>query len=1012
MDRYNPKPVADRSSFVRPYWVFMVVFTILTLFVTYLIVKVYQSSSLLAQAGKSSFAQETKTMTANLDAYFERLRSDVENLAKNKAMHAYYQNKALGMSVEYGLSVAVAETRDEFDRLLKTLNVRGLPVFSQINLLDSRDMSEITRTHNTAPLKSSEINHIAQAIQEAVVFPIFTAVDDENARDIFVVTRVVYKTETKGYLAMKLNLDTLSTQIGTDTIQNYEDFFLLVDSYGSIFVGPSDLMGRNVLNTFGISPLERESFSVAEVAGKSGNLKRANLIVSGAQISGTSFYLLGFARSHKYLAGYSTELWLMVFTALISGLLIMILFIYRSWVDQSKTYGQLQEARDTLETRVTERTSELAQTNQLLQNEIRARSGVEESLRLSETKYRDLFEHASDMIFITDPEGNLSSVNGVVRSILGYTPEEFITLNLNSIIDPESRPIFRETFFGIVRDHAEFSTPFQLLARSRSGSAVWLELTSRLISSSGGAVTGVHCIARDITERKQLESAIHEAQMKYRSVVEAFDGLIHITSPDHKIQFANQRLIERTGYDPLGKNCYEVVHGLKEPCEWCICGQVFLNDIYREELLSPKDNRWYYSVSSPMTHQDGSVSRIFLMHDIDQQKRSEDEREKLEQNLIRAQRMEAVGTLAGGIAHDFNNLLQVVLGYSQLLLRTSRFEPGDRESLQKIHRAADQGSELVKNLMAFSSKAQTRPSPVNINHHVEELIDLLERIIPRMIKIELELEEGLPVINADSGQIKQVFMNLALNARDAMPDGGVLKIKTASVSVGADYCMDHIEAKPGHYVAVIFSDTGVGMDKETLERIFEPFYTTKEVGKGTGLGLSMVFGMIKQHDGFIMFDSVINEGSEFRVYLPVTDVTLEPSSAEKEVPKKQTHIVETILLVDDEDMVRDLGADYLAEMGYTVRTASNGRQALEIYRDQQAQISLVLLDLIMPEMSGKACLEELLKINPDVKVVVVSGYCSDETPGGSANLGARGFVSKPYDLDGLMNTIQKVLVED
>ena len=1011
MDRYSSKPLADRSSLVRPYWVFMVVFTILTLFVTYLMVKVYQSSSLLAQAGKSSFAQETKTRTANLDAYLERVRSDVENLARNKAIQAYYQNKALGMSLEYGLSIAVSEVGDEFGRLLKTLNIRGLPVFSQINLLDSRDMSEIAGTFDTSPLKSSDISHLDQNIRETVVFPLFTAFDDNDNSAVFVVTRVVYKAETKGYLVMKLNLDTLRAQIETDAVQNNEDFFLLVDSYGSIFVGPSDLMGRNVLSAFGISPSELESFVVTEVAGKAGKLKRGKLIVSGAQISGTSFYLLGFARSHKYLAGYSTELWLMVFTALISGLLIMILFIYRSWEDQSITYGQLQEARDTLETRVTERTRELADTNQLLQKEIRARSGVEESLRLSETKYRDLFEHASDMIFTIDTEGNLSSVNGVVASILGYTPEEFIALNLNSIIDPESRPIFREKFFSIIRDYAGFSAPFELLARSRSGAAVWLELTSRLISS-GSAVTGLHCIARDITERKQLESEIHEAQIKYRSVVEAFDGLIHITSADYKIQFANQRLVERTGYDPLGKNCYEVVHGLQHPCEWCISREVSSTEICRSELLSPKDNRWYYVVSSPMAHQDGSVSRIFLMHDIDQRKRSEDEREKLEQNLIRAQRMEAVGTLAGGIAHDFNNLLQVVLGYSQLLLRVSRFEPGDRENLQKIHRAAYQGSELVKNLMAFSSKAQTRPSPVNINDHVEELIDLLERIIPRMIKIELELEEGLPVINADSGQLKQIFMNLALNARDAMPDGGVLKIKTAKVSIDADYCMNHLEAKPGHYVAVIFSDTGVGMDKQTLEHIFEPFYTTKEVGKGTGLGLSMVFGMIKQHDGFIMLDSLVNEGSEFRVYLPVTDIAEEQSSTEKEVPKKQTPAFGSILLVDDEDMVRDLGADYLTEMGYTVRTASNGRQAIEIYRDNQAQISLVLLDLIMPEMSGKVCLAELLKINPDVKVVVVSGYCSDETPGSSSNLGARGFVNKPYDLDGLLNTIQKVLRED
>ena len=374
--------------------------------------------------------------------------------------------------------------------------------------------------------------------------------------------------------------------------------------------------------------------------------------------------------------------------------------------------------------------------------------------------------------------------------------------------------------------------------------------------------------------------------------------------------------------------------------------------------------------------------------------------------------MEAVGTLAGGIAHDFNNLLQVVLGYSQLLLKYPGFDHGIRQNLEKIHRAAHQGAELVKNLLAFSRKAFTRLGIVNINNLIEELFDLLERTIPKMIKIELHLKRDIPTIQADSGQIRQVMMNLALNARDAMPDGGTLSIETGRALIGEEFCKKRIDAKPGDYVYVVFSDTGHGMDAETLEHMFEPFYTTKEVGKGTGLGLSMVFGIIKQHGGFIVFDSDVNAGSRFRIYLPVSGSGSELSSTQNVASVEKAPSGETILLVDDEAMVRDLGADYLTELGYTVWTASNGRQALEIYHQNQKEISLVLLDLIMPEMSGRICLEELIKINPDVKVVIVSGFCSDDTPEDFSNTGARGFVSKPYDLDNLMRTIQKVLQEN
>jgi len=634
---------------------------------------------------------------------------------------------------------------------------------------------------------------------------------------------------------------------------------------------------------------------------------------------------------------------------------------------------------------------------------------IEDSLRESEARYRDLFEYASDLIYTLDLAGNFTSVNGIVRSLLGFTADEFLTLNFRDIVDPQSLQTTEENFLRKVRDGVETTGPYEILVRTKEGTFVWLEVTSRIIRQEGNPV-GIHGIARNITLRKELEAAVHEAQMKYQSVVEAFDGVIHISSPNYEIEFANQRLIERTGYDPVGKKCYGVLHGLNEVCPWCIYEKASREETFRRERFSPKDNRWYYVVSSPMVHQDGSMSRIFLMQDIDELKRSEEERENLSQQLIQAQKMEAVGTLAGGIAHDFNNLLQVVLGYSQLLLAKKSPNSPEYDNVKKITVAARHAADLVKGLLAFSRKAITRPRPLDLNHQVTEVKSLLERTIPKMIKIELRLEEDLPVIHADPGQIEQILMNLGVNARDAMLDGGVLTIETSNVLLDQDYTRNHIGAKPGRHVMLLVSDTGQGIDKETLEHIFEPFYTTKDVGKGTGLGLSMVYGIVKQHNGYISCESQPGHGTTFRIYFPA--VEKEEEEHEQVDVSSPPGGFETLLMVDDEEVVRELGSDYLRQAGYTVLTASNGREALEVYQEKQADVCLVLLDLIMPEMGGRKCFEELLKINPKVKVLIVSGYTSGGTEKDAVELGARGFVEKPYDLTKLLQVIRDVLDED
>lgn len=405
---------------------------------------------------------------------------------------------------------------------------------------------------------------------------------------------------------------------------------------------------------------------------------------------------------------------------------------------------------------------------------------------------------------------------------------------------------------------------------------------------------------------------------------------------------------------------------------------------------------------------EGQEYNCAFARDITERKEAEKEKERMQVQLRQAQKMEAVGTLAGGIAHDFNNLLQAVQGYAQLLLlRKDGDDDGQRE-LQQIVRAATRGAELTQQLLTFSRKIESELQPIDFNREVENVRLLLERTIPKMIEVEFRLAEDLKMVNADPGQIEQILMNLAVNAKDAMPDGGKLIVETANVILDQDYCKIHRVANPGSYVQLTVTDTGHGIDKMTIEHIFEPFYTTKETGKGTGLGLATVYGIVKSHNGHIVCYSEPDEGTTFKIYLPTIDSTQEARKAEEHLTAPEGGS-ETILLVDDEEPIRGLGTQILEEFGYTVLTAADGESALQLYSKKKKKIDLVILDLIMPGMGGKLCLLELLKINLEAKVAIASGYSPDGPTREILKNGAKGFISKPYDLRQMLKVIREVL---
>jgi CheY-like chemotaxis protein len=371
--------------------------------------------------------------------------------------------------------------------------------------------------------------------------------------------------------------------------------------------------------------------------------------------------------------------------------------------------------------------------------------------------------------------------------------------------------------------------------------------------------------------------------------------------------------------------------------------------------------------------------------------------------------MEAVGTLAGGIAHDFNNILGAVIGYTELAQELAQDGDANGEELEQVLLAAERARDLVRQILTFSRKAEADLRPVSLNRAVREALKLLEPTLPKMIDIQARLAEDLRLVNADPTQVDQVLLNLAANAADAMPEGGRLTIETSNVVLGEEHRRRHPEASPGGYVMLSVADTGHGMDKQTAARIFDPFYTTKEVGKGTGLGLATVYGIVKAHNGYIYCASQPGQGTTFEMFLPVLHAAGPAEAGLDEPAGGPPGGSETILLVDDEQALRTLGARALESRGYRVLTADNGEQALEIYRAQTGEVDLVIMDLGMPGMGGRKAMRSILDLNPRVKVVIASGYSPDAQVKDALEAGAAGYVAEPFRKADLLATVRGVL---
>ena len=656
------------------------------------------------------------------------------------------------------------------------------------------------------------------------------------------------------------------------------------------------------------------------------------------------------------------------------------------------------------------------QTELQMQNE--EINKIQNELVESRNRYQDLYDFAPIAYLTVDRNGLILEANHSAASLLGVERKPLLGEPLSRFVSKDDA----DTFYLNLRE--VFETPLKLtwemrLNKQSDGAQINAQVEGVATQGREGNSTAALIIS-DITGRIHADNKLRDSEQKYKSVLENISVGVSLISPKMEILALNKqmRLWNPSVDEGGGPICYKSFH---IPPRNAVCDNCPIWKTLQDGLVHESENetptgdtlRNYRIVSSPIFDNSGSIiAAIEMVEDITERKKSREERLRLQDQLHQAQKMEAVGVLAGGIAHDFNNLLQIVLGYSEFMIQQKEEGEKDYADIQKIIEAGHRGAELVQSLMIFSRKTESQPTPINLNNQVDQLTKMLSRIIPKMISVELGLAPDLAMINADPTQMDQVVMNLAVNARDAMGDQGNLTIKTENVILDGEYCKTHIGVVPGSYVALRISDTGCGMDKDTLTRIFEPFFTTKEKGKGTGLGLSTVYGIVKQHNGFIDCESDPGHGATFKIYFPAILPKQESSedSAGETSPEGGT---ETILIVDDEESLRVMVGRILSRAGYTILTAGDGEEALDLFKREPEKISLVILDLMMPKMGGQKCLEEILRIDPKAKILITTGVSlGDEQTKMAIDSGAKGPLHKPYDNTKLLSVVRTLLDTD
>jgi PAS domain S-box-containing protein len=647
----------------------------------------------------------------------------------------------------------------------------------------------------------------------------------------------------------------------------------------------------------------------------------------------------------------------------------------------------------------------------IIGHDITERKSAEQRIQRARKDWEDIFQAIGHPTVILDPQHTVLAANRATAAATGRAEHELIGKKCHEIFHegdsaPESCPLLRLKQTGAIETGD--------MEISALGGHFLVSCTP--VTDDAGHLRRVIHISTEITERKRAEDALRGSEELFRATFEQAAVGIALAQIDGPFQRINQRFCDITGYT-LEEMLSLTYHDITHPDDREATRDWVDHTLADGQPPPPLEKRyvrkdgqvvWVNVTLSHVRDEHGNaINAIGIVEDITARKRAEEQRSDLEAQLRQSQKMEAIGQLAGGVAHDFNNLLAPIMVYSDLLLQ--ELSPSDprHHELEQINQAADRARRLTRQLLAFGRKQMLTMKSLHLNQLLLDLQVMLKRTMPENIDIELRLSDERLLFGGDLSQIEQVVMNLAINARDAMPDGGSMIIETGAVELDEKYAREHAEVSPGAHVMLVLSDTGHGMDPATTTRVFEPFFTTKERDKGTGLGLSTVYGIVKQHGGNIRVYSEPERGTTFKIYFP--RLSADSSPAEAAVTFDSIGGTETLLVAEDDAAVRETACTLLERLGYQVFSAASGARALEVAAAHEGEIVLLLSDVIMPGMNGRELYEKLAVTRPDLRVLYMSGYTEEAIARHGVLRPGTALLQKPFSVRELAAMVREIL---
>jgi hypothetical protein len=638
--------------------------------------------------------------------------------------------------------------------------------------------------------------------------------------------------------------------------------------------------------------------------------------------------------------------------------------------------------------------------------DITKRKRNEEALRESEERLQQVVENGQEWIWEVNANGLFTYASPLVETLIGYKPEEIVgKVHFYDLFHPDDREKLKKTSLEVFTHKKPFRA-FVNRNVHKDGRIVWLSTSGIPMLNKEGVLLGYRGVDTDITKRRQAEETLRESEEKYRLLVSGIKDVVFEIDKDGNWIYLSPVAKDMLGYEPeelQGKPVSEILQA-EDVGKIVYNGGKHPEKIDFEVRFIRKDGKEIYTrcVGRPVLDDGGKL--LAIKGTI----RDTSERKQLEAQLRQAQKMEAVGLLAGGIAHDFRNQLTVIKGFGQMLLGQGLLSKNEQEEVQEILRAAERSTSLVSKLMVFSRKEMLQPKVINLAEAIREMGNSLPPVIGENIRLSIVPGDRQYHIKVDPSQFEQAIMNMVINARNAMPDGGELTVETSSVKLNAGFLEGHPGAKAGRYVTVTVTDTGCGMDEETMKRIFEPFFTTGRHGEGTGLGLSMVYGFVQQSEGIIEVDSKLNKGTTFRMYFP--HVGKPPQAAAVSHPSEISQQGrETLLVVEDEEAVRQLVVASLRRNGYTVLEAGNASEALPLGEHYVGKIDMLITDVVMPGMNGVKLAGKIKAARPDINVLFITGYIGKGFMTPRMTFKKANLLLKPFDSKMLVNKVRKIL---